>query len=66
MIDTCTHERVQVVMTGVSSFPVDREPDGLILITFQDLARFDIAQVETVCVACREKRVLTDDEWEVV
>jgi hypothetical protein len=66
MTDPCTHgERVQVAITGLRSFPCSPEPDGVILITHQDLSNFAVVQVETICHSCGEQRVLDDNEWEI-
>jgi hypothetical protein len=61
----CRHERVQCSITGMHSFPVDTEDDGLILLAPADLLHFSIVQVETVCLACGHQRLLADDEWEL-
>lgn len=65
MTGCCAHERVQVAITGLRSFPCTPEPDGVIVIAQQDLSNFAVVQVETICHGCGEQRVLDDDEWEV-
>jgi hypothetical protein len=62
----CHHRRVQCHITGLRSFAVTPEDDGVILITQLDMSNFYIVQVETVCLDCGEQRVLDDNEWEVV
>ena len=61
----CSHSQFQVFITGVRSFPAQWEPDGMLLITEQDLREISFAQVEILCKLCGEQRVLNDDEWEV-
>lgn len=61
----CAHERVQCSITGLHSFPITPEEDGVLLLTQDDLKNMYIVQIETVCMKCGEQRILKDDEWEV-
>jgi hypothetical protein len=62
----CDHENFQCIVTGIYSFPAQRELDDVVLITDFELGRGpDIVQVEMICDECGIQRMLDDNEWEI-